>query len=343
MIKMKKLSVILVLMVSIVVLYGCKASTPTDTTNKYFEKIKSGDADVQKLFTMSEESDKKANDSLKADTFSEDTQKKLLDKLKGITYKVNSETIEGETAKVNVTVKGMDLNVVLGKVMQEAFTYILTQSFSGVQMSDADNDAYFNSLLIKHLDEVTYSERTADIELTKVDKEWKIKESSELSKLLVGIDESTFNNTNQGTGAANQNQAPIQTMTLNTPFKVETEKGNYNLTIEGARVTDKRNEPFAKDIKKVVFLDYNYENVSFGVQNVTGLEIDGTAFEVLDDNGNVVDTHPVSDESRRPQIIEKDGKCIASAAFGLKDDSKNLNVTFMRGTQRVAKISVPIK
>lgn len=338
---LKKLTVLLVLMLSIGVLYGCKASTPTDTTNKYFEKIKNGDADVQKLFTMSEESDKKVKESIKADTFSEDTQKKLLDKLKGITYKVNSESVEGDTAKVNVTVKGMDLNVVLGKVMQEAFTYILTQSFSGVEMSDADNDAYFNSLLIKHLDEVTYSERTADIELTKVDKKWKIKEGNELSKLLIGIDESTFNNENQGAGTANQVAA--KTMTLNTPFKVETEKGNYNLTIEGARVTDKRNEPFAKDIKKVVFLDYNYENVSFGVQNVTGLEIDGTAFEVLDDNGNIVDTHPVSDESRKPQIIEKGGKCIASAAFGLKDDSKSLNVTFMRGTQKVAKISVPIK
>src|SRR5690606_8447919 len=113
----------LVLMLSIGVLYGCKASTPTDTANKYFEKVKNGDADVQNLFTMSEESDKKANDSLKADTFSEDTQKKLLDKLKGIDYKVNSESVEGDTAKVNVTVKGMDLNVVLGKVMQEAFTY----------------------------------------------------------------------------------------------------------------------------------------------------------------------------------------------------------------------------
>ena len=341
--KVKKLSVILILMVSIVVLYGCKASTPTDTTNKYFEKVKNGDADVQKLFALSEESDKKANDSLKADTFSEDAQKKLLDKLKGITYKVNSESIEGETAKVNVTVKGMDLNVVLGKVMQEAFTYILTQSFSGVQMSDADNDAYFNSLLIKHLDEVTYSERTADIELTKVDKEWKIKESSELSKLLVGIDESTFNNTNQGTGAANQNQAPIQTMTLNTPFKVETEKGNYNLTIEGARVTDKRNEPFAKDIKKVVFLDYNYENVNFIGNGNGDLYIDGSAFQVLDEEGNVLDTYPVSDENRVPQDAPAGGKCAASEAFGVKSDSKSLNVTFTRGTQKVAKISVPIK
>jgi len=340
---LKKLTVLLVLMLSTVVLYGCKASTPTDTTNKYFEKIKSGDADVQKLFTMSEESDKKTNESVKADTFSEDTQKKLLDKLKGITYKVNSESIEGDTAKVNVTVKGMDLNVVLGKVMQEAFTYILTQSFSGVEMSDADNDAYFNSLLIKHLDEVTYSERTADIELTKVDKDWKIKESNELSKLLIGIDESTFNNTNQGAGTANQNQAPIQTMTLNTPFKVETEKGNYNLTIEGARVTDKRNQFSGKDVKQVVFLDYKYENVNFIGNGNGDLYIDGSAFQVLDDEGNVLDTYPVSDENRVPQDAPAGGKCAASEAFGVKSDSKSLNVTFTRGTQKVAKVSVPIK
>lgn len=340
---LKKLTVILGLMLSMGVLYGCKASTPTDTTNKYFEKIKNGDADVQKLFTMSEESDQKTNESIKADTFSEDTQKKLLDKLKGITYKVNSESIEGDTAKVNVTVKGMDLNVVLGKVMQEAFTYILTQSFSGVEMSDADNDAYFNSLLIKHLDEVTYSERTADIELTKVDKDWKIKESNELSKVLIGIDESTFNNANQGAGTSNQNQAPIQTMTLNTPFKVETEKGNYNLTIEGARVTDKRNQFSEKDIKQVVFLDYNYENVNFIGNGNGDLYIDESAFQVLDDEGNVLDTYPVYDENRVPQDAPSGGKCKASATFGVKSDSKSLNVTFKRGTQKVAKVSVPIK
>lgn len=328
-------------MLSIGVLYGCKASTPTDTTNKYFEKIKNGDADVQKLFTMSEESDKKDNESIKADTFSEDTQKKMLDKLKGINYKVNSESVEGDTAKVNVTVKGMDLNVVLGKVMQEAFTYILTQSFSGVQMSDADNDAYFNSLLIKPLDEVTYSERTADIELTKVDKEWKIKESSALSKLLIGIDESTFNK-NQGAGTANQNQAQIQTMTLNTPFKVKTEKGNYNLTIEGARATNQSAESLGKDVKKVVILDYNYENVDFVGNGNNKLYITETAFEVLDDKGNILDTYPVSDENRVPQNVLPGGKCAASAIVGVKNDSKSLNVTFMRGTQRVAKVSVPI-
>lgn len=90
----------------------------------------------------------------------------------------------------------MDLNIVLGKVIQEAFGYALAQAFSGVEMSDEESDAYFDSLLNKYLDEVTYSERTLDVNLTKVDKEWRIQEDDVISKLLLGIDESTFNGEN---------------------------------------------------------------------------------------------------------------------------------------------------
>lgn len=335
---LKKIAVILIFMLSTVLLYGCGGNSPTDVVNEYLKKVKSGDSDIQSLFAMAEEDAKQENEeALDNDSFSEETQNKLLEKMKEITYTVNGETIDGDNAKVNVTLKGMDFNIVLGKAMQEAFSYFLTQAFSGIEMTDEQSDAYFNELISKYLDEVTYSERTADIELTKVDKGWKIKEGSAISKLLLGIDESTF-----GEGSNETESVATKEMTLNNPFTVETESGNYILTIEGARATEERNEFSDKEVKQVVMLDYTYENISFGEKDGTDLYIDEYAFQVLDDEGNVLSTYPIYDENRNVKATPVGGKCKASATFGVPTDSKNLNVTFKRGNQKVAKIIVPI-
>lgn len=336
----KRIALILAMMLSTVLLYGCGGKTPTAVVNEYFEKIKSGDTDVQQLFSMVEEETENAEENegnSQEDNFSEEVQNKLLEKLKEITYTVNSETIDGDNAKVNVTVKGMDLNIVIGKVMQEAFSFALTQAFSGTEMTEEENDAYFNNLFSKYLDEVTYSERTLDIELTKVDKEWKIKETDTISKLLLGIDESTF-----GSESEEESTVTTQEMTLNTPFTVETESGNYNLTIEGARATEERNEFSDKEVNQVVMLDYTYENISFGEKDGSDLYISEYDFQVLDDEGNVLDTYPVSDENRYPKATPVGGKCKASATFGVPTDSKNLNITIKDGNKKIAKIVVPI-
>lgn len=341
MINSRKIAAILVVMLSTVLLYGCGGSTPKTVVNDYFVKVQKGDTDIHQLFTGVEGKEDGTEDDLENNNLSEETQEKLLGKLKEITYTINSETIDGDNAKVNVTVKGMDFNIILGKVMQEAFSFMFTQSFSGIEMTEEENDTYFNTLLNKYLDEVTYSERTLDIELTKVDKEWKIKESNAISKLLLGIDESTFSNENDND--KNENEvASIKEMTLNTPFTVETENGNYNLTIEGARATDERNEFSEKEVKKVVFLDYSYENISFGETSGEDLYIDEYAFQVLDDEGNVLDTYPIHDENRTAKNTPVGGKCKASATFGITTESENLNVTFKRGNEKVAKIVVPI-
>ncbi len=331
--KLKKISIILVMMLSMVLLYGCGGKSPTDVVNEYFKKVKSGDTDVQKLVSIAGEE----NEDSEGSNLSEEVQKKLLDKVKEITYTVNSETIDGDNAKVNVTVKGMDLNIVIGKVMQEAFTFALTQAFSGTEMTEEESNTYFNSLFSKYIDEVTYSERTLDVELTKVDKEWKITGEDAMSKLLLGIDESTFSSE-----GGEESTVATQEMTLNTPFTVETENGNYNLTIEGVRATEERNEFSDKEVKQVVFLDYTYENISFGEKDGTDLYIDEYAFQVLDDEGNVLDTYPIYDENRYPKETPVGGKCKASATFGVSTDSKNLNITFKRGNQKVANIVVPI-
>ena len=50
----------------------------------------------------------------------------------------------------------------------------------------------------------------------------------------------------------------------------------------------------------------------------------------------------IYDENRNVKATPVGGKCKASATFGVPTDSENLNVTFKRGNQKVAKIIVPI-
>ena len=112
--------------------------------------------------------------------------------MKKLTYKINSEEINGDTAIVNVTVNSMDLGGVFAKVIQESFSYALAQAFSGMEISDEEGERYINDLTIKYLDEVSYSEKTDNILLSKVDGKWKIDENESLTKLVIGIDSSVF-------------------------------------------------------------------------------------------------------------------------------------------------------
>jgi hypothetical protein len=256
-----------------------------------------------------------------------------------LTYTINSESVNGDSATVNVKVNGPDMSKVMAEFIQKAFSTALAQSFSGKQANDEDNNKLYESMLMECLDKVTYSDRTGDISLTKIDGQWKITNDDSLTTLLLGINGSAFSGDKT---KETESKKEIKVMTLNEAFNVTTENGNYTLTIEGARTTDERNQFSDKKVSKVVILDYSYANESFGEKVGTDLYIDSSAFQVLDDEGNVLDTYPVDDENRVPKATPVGGKSKGSATYAVTTDSKNLNVTFKRGSEKVAKIIVPI-
>lgn len=323
-------------------LTGCGTKSPTKVVSESLDAIKSGN---NKAFsdTLNEDISGEKNSDNSTEKYNESIEK-MAESIKNITYKINSETIDGDTAKVNVTVTGPDLADVLSKFMQKAFEDAFSQAFSGKKLSEEETDAKYDKILSELLEDVNNTDRTMDVELTKENNEWKIKDENDLIKLVVNIDPDVISKLSDSNAdnSKSENKA-IEEMTLNTPFTVETEYGNYNLTIEGVRITDQRNQFTDKNVSKVVFLDYNYENLSFGKDSNQDLYIDGYAFQALDDDGNVLDDYPVNDENRMPKKAPVGGKCKASAAYGISTDSKNLNVTFKRGNEKVAKIIIPIQ
>lgn len=123
---------------------------------------------------------------------------------------------------------------------------------------------------------------------------------------------------------APKDKEELPTMELNKTYTVSGSNGKYNITIEGIRFTDKRNEFSDKKVEKVMFLDFNYENVD----STDEVYISDMDFKIMDDEGNVLETYPVSDENRNSQRLPMGGKCKASATFGLPKASKNLKVLF---------------
>lgn len=337
---LKKVVLFIILISFSVGVYGCSSKTPSNSVKNYLEEVKKGEnADFSKLLTQTLDKAKNKEEKQKEEAPNEST-KKFMDSLQNLTYTINSEKIDADSATVNVKVNGPDMATVLGDFLQKAFTTALSQAFSGNNATQEETDKLFDTMLVESLNNMKYTERTGDISLTKTNGEWKINNDDALIKLLVNLDSSLFDSQNKKEETSNQE---VKEMVLNQPFIVETDNGNYTLTIEGARATDKRNEFSDIQAKKVAMLDYTYENTSFGQQTGQDLYIDGYAFQVLDDEGNVLGDYPVYDENRDPKNTPVGGKCKASATFAIPTDSANLNVTFTRGSEKIAKIIVPIK
>ncbi|MDR3596806.1 DUF5105 domain-containing protein [Clostridium sp.] len=340
--KLKKIVSMMLLLVLITGVYGCGSKSPSNVVKTYFEELQKGtNADFTQMLNNSLES---AGNTSKSDTqgnkLSDESTKKIIDSMAKITYTINSEKIDGDSATVNIKVNGPDMSKVMADFMQKAISTALSNSFSGNKMSDKDNNKMYQGILSDCLNNITYADRTGDISLKKSNGEWKIDADDSLKKLLLGIDTSALNGK-----ATNDTSSTKETkeMTLNEPFNIQTEYGNYTLTIEGAKVTDKRNQFSEKNVTKVVMLEYSYANESFGEKIGQDLLVDSTAFQVLDDEGNVLDTYPVNDENRVAKNAPVGGKSSGSIAYGLTTNSSNLNVTFVRGSEKVAKVKVPIE
>lgn len=340
--KFKKIVSIMILFVMILGVYGCGSKSPSNVVKTYFEELKKGtNSDFTKMFGNSLESTENTSKSdTKENKLSDESSKKIIESMAKLTYTINSEKIDGDSAIVNVKVNGPDMSKVLSEFMQKAFTTAFSKSFSGEKINEEEQNKLFQSILSDCLNNITYAERTGDISLKKSNGEWKIDTDDSLKKLLLGIDASTFNGK---TTKDKKDTKEVKEMTLNEPFNVQTEYGNYTLTIEGAKATDKRNQFSEKKVTKVVMLEYSYANESFGKESGQDLLVGNTAFQVLDDEGNVLDTYPVSDENRNAKKTPAGGKSSGSVAYELTTNSSNLNVTFVRGSEKVAKIKVPIQ
>lgn len=96
-----------------------------------------------------------------------------------------------------------------------------------------------------------------------------------------------------------------------------------NLTINSAKLTDKRNEFSDKKADKVIIVEYTYENLD----KPDNLSIQDLHFKAYDASGNILESYP-STEIKHAQNISKGKKCTASMAFALNNDSNEVELEY---------------
>ncbi|OPX47621.1 DUF5067 domain-containing protein [Clostridium thermobutyricum] len=149
------------------------------------------------------------------------------------------------------------------------------------------------------------------------DSEAPIKESAD-SKEVVQQEEQ------EGSSNKPSQKEDVIKMELGKKYSIKTDSGEYNISIDGIRFTDKRNQFSEKKAKHVMFLDYSYENIS----STNEVYIFSSNFKIMDSSGNILDSYPVSDDNRISKKLPIGGKCKATDAYALPDKSDTVKVLF---------------
>lgn len=173
----KKLSILMATILSLgIMLVGCKSESPTDVVNTYFAQLKKGDSEEASKFienTISETEEETANEE--TDKVMDEALKIYLSKMDA---KVLSEKVDGDNATVEVELSSLNFGNMLIEVMQEG----LEDAFSGKEV----DDDYMSKSLLEKVKSGKSETRTGKVNLTKEDKEWKIKSDDNMVALMLG-------------------------------------------------------------------------------------------------------------------------------------------------------------
>ncbi|WP_294407028.1 hypothetical protein [uncultured Clostridium sp.] len=184
---LKKIMCFLTSVILVVALSGCGAKSPSNVLSEKLDSIKKGDNKAISEILESQIQDEEGS------TFENtEIEKNMIAAIQKITYKINSETIDGNSAKVNVTVNGPDVADALSQFIDEAFSYALSNAFSEDSMTDEEMNAEYEKMFAEILENVKFSDRTMDIEMVKENNEWKVKDDNDLIKLVTNIDPDAF-------------------------------------------------------------------------------------------------------------------------------------------------------
>lgn len=116
----------------------------------------------------------------------------------------------------------------------------------------------------------------------------------------------------------------LMEMKLGENYTITSDTGEYSINIEGIRFTDERNQFSEKVAEHVIFLDFNYSNISETEETY----IFSSHFKIIDEEGNILDTYPVSDDNRSSKELPIGAKCNSSEAYAMTTSSKTLKVLF---------------
>ncbi len=159
---------VLYIVMSFLLLTGCSniSNTPTRQVEGLLNKYQSLDSEV--LADL----DKVISKETRFNATTSNEYREIMKKqYKNLTYKIKEETIDGDKAVVSVEITVLDL----GKVIREAVNYKNNHidEFKD-ENGNYDDNKYLNYLIPKLKDTKEKVKYTIDMNLTQIDKKWKI-------------------------------------------------------------------------------------------------------------------------------------------------------------------------
>lgn len=180
----KKISVLITLIFSMFILTGClSASTPEEVVKNHFKDISSElSNDTTKNMLSELVSSKNSN-------VNEELANALVNALSKVEVTTTGEEISENTAKVNISVKGINLQTVISSYI----TRCMTESSSVKDASEEEVTKFAQNLLIDELNKATLEDRTGVINLTKdSDNNWIISQDDDYTTALMGVAASSY-------------------------------------------------------------------------------------------------------------------------------------------------------
>lgn len=190
MMKIRKYISILMIVIMTFILGGCGVTTPRSVVEEYFESLVAGKEDeINNMVTDA------LNKSIFGDTsttseevqggMTEETKEILNEIVSKMKYKVNSEKVESNSAKVNVTVTGGNIS----KAFMGYLGDLMTLAYTSTVLNSTPKEEYnilVNSILWEKFNTIEYDERTFDINLKKDGDKWNIETDATFYELLLG-------------------------------------------------------------------------------------------------------------------------------------------------------------
>lgn len=180
-----KFKLMTIIVLSMVILTGCGVKSPTKVVESYFSEIKKGEnAEVANYMLNSVEETVEKDGDKETDPKMEEAMKIYMLSLDA---KVLSEEIKDNKASVEIELKGINFSNIIMELLQEG----LANAFSGNEMSAED----MNNSILEKIKTAKVETRTGKINLSKVDKEWKIEtEDEDFISLIFGRAQELNNN-----------------------------------------------------------------------------------------------------------------------------------------------------
>lgn len=179
---MKKRIFFLSLFLVIAIIFtGCsEKGKPTKIVSQFLDAYKSKDYKVSEGFIKNKEFIKDNQN------FPKELRPKMEDKFSQIEYKILSEDIKENKAKVKVEIKFNEMGKVLAGALTEYMQEAFTSQLSGGTQKDIEK--ILNEKMLKALEknDIKRIKKTIEINLSKEKDQWKIEASEDLENALFG-------------------------------------------------------------------------------------------------------------------------------------------------------------